>query len=120
MMYGKIDAFILKNNTMEQPTLDYLKRLSNGDEGIYQTLIGVIKKEFPVEKESYLSSVQAKDYKLIEENVHRLKHKINVFGLEDSYKTANKFEQNLRNKSFELKEDFDKVLSLISNFIKTL
>ena len=105
---------------MEQPTLDYINRLSNGDEGIFNTLIGVIKREFPVERASYDSSVQEKDYRMIEESVHRLKHKINVFGLENSYQTANRYEQNLRKNSFELKEEFDEVLTVISNFIKTL
>lgn len=105
---------------MDSPSLDYINRLSNGDEGVFNTLITVIKKEFPIHKEEYFSSVEAKELRVVEEHVHRLKHKISVFGMNDSYELANQYEKNLRAGSFELKEEFESILMTITKYIETL
>lgn len=105
---------------MEQPNLEYVDQLARGDESIRKTLIDVITTEFPEEKSDYDESVKNKNFKKIEENVHRLKHKISILGLEKSYKRANKFEHNLREGSLEGIQDFEKVLLVISAFLKTI
>ncbi|WP_159951022.1 Hpt domain-containing protein [Polaribacter septentrionalilitoris] len=105
---------------MEQPNLDYVEQLANGEESIRATLIEVIKTEFPEERKDYDESVKNKEFKKIEENVHRLKHKISILGLEKSYKMANDFEHNLREHSTEGIEDFEKILLVISAFLKTI
>jgi HPt (histidine-containing phosphotransfer) domain-containing protein len=105
---------------MEQPNLNYIQQLSRGDKTIETTLIDVIKTEFPKEKQDYYNSIEKKNFKEIEENVHKLKHKISILGLEKSYDMANEFEHNLRNTNFSRKEEFDETLIVISNFIQTL
>ena len=64
--------------------------------------------------------MEKKDFKIIEENVHRIKHKISILGLEKSYKIANEFEHNLRESSFFKKEEFEKSLIAISSYIETI
>ena len=105
---------------MEKPNLTYVEALARGDQAIQKTLIDVIKKEFPTEQQDYYASVTLKDYKKIEENVHRLKHKISILGLEKSYKIANEFEHNLREHSLVKLDDFEKILATISEYLKTI
>lgn len=105
---------------MEKPNLEYINQLARGDESIKKELIDVIKSEFPEEKQDYYNSLENKDYKKIEENVHRLKHKISILGLEKSYKIANEFEHNLRELKLDKVEDFEKILIVISNYVKTI
>ncbi|MEM6719875.1 MAG: Hpt domain-containing protein [Bacteroidota bacterium] len=105
---------------MEQPNLTYVEQLARGDENIRQTLIDVIKTEFPEEKKEYYESLDKKDYKKIEENVHKLKHKISILGLEKSYELANTYEHNLREHKMDGEADFEKILNTISAYIKTM
>ena len=107
---------------MEQPNLDYIEQLARGDESIRKTLIDVIKSEFPGEIIDYEKSIKSKEFKKIEENVHRIKHKFSILGLEKSYNKANKFEHNLREHVFNLSEqrEFDKTLIAISEYLKTI
>lgn len=105
---------------MEKPNLSYVDELARGDETVRKTLIDVIKSEFPEEKEDYYKSLEDKEYKKIEENVHRIKHKISILGLEKSYEKANTFEHNLREESLVGFEDFEKILTAISAYIETI
>jgi HPt (histidine-containing phosphotransfer) domain-containing protein len=105
---------------MEKPNLEYINQLSRGDESIKRELIDLIKEEFPEEKNDYYISLENKEFKKIEENVHKLKHKISILGLEKSYELANEFEHNLRKLNLVKSEDFDKILTVISVYIKTI
>ena len=105
---------------MDQPNLEYIEQLARGDESIKAELIEVIKTEFPEEKKDYYNSLGNKEFKKIEENVHKLKHKISILGLEKSYEIANEFEHNLRELSLEKQEDFDKILKAITAYIETI
>lgn len=105
---------------MEQPNLTYVEQLARGDESIRNTLIDVIKTEFPEEKKEYYESLDKKDYKKIEENVHKLKHKISILGLEKSYELANTYEHNLREKRMDGVDDFEEILNTITAYIKTI
>ncbi|GAB7256567.1 Hpt domain-containing protein [uncultured Polaribacter sp.] len=105
---------------MEKPNLDYINQLARGDESIKKELIDVIKSEFPDELKDYHDSLKIGEFKKIEENVHRIKHKISILGLEKSYETANKFEHNLRELNNNGQEDFEKILKAISEYIETL
>ncbi|WP_298417699.1 Hpt domain-containing protein [uncultured Kordia sp.] len=105
---------------MEQPNLTYIEQLARDDDSVKQTLINVIKTEFPEEKKDYYTSLEKKDYKKIEENVHRIKHKISILGLEQSYKLANTYEHNLREKKMDGVDDFEQILHTITAYIKTI
>jgi GTP-sensing pleiotropic transcriptional regulator CodY len=110
----------VKKINMDQPNLDYVNQLARGDELVKNELISIIKTEFPLEKKSYFESVEKKEFKIIEENVHRIKHKISILGLEKSYKIANEFEHNLRELNFSKKEEFEKILMVISSYLETI
>ncbi|MCL6293949.1 histidine kinase [Jejuia spongiicola] len=105
---------------MERPNLSYIDTLSGGDDVFKNKLITIIKTEFPDEKAVYLKNIEAKKFKEASENVHKLKHKISILGLEKSYAIAADFENNLKKNKAAGKEDFDNILQVITNFLNTL
>lgn len=105
---------------METPNLDYVNSLARDDDSFKDLLIDVIKNEFPVERKEYFESCKNNDYKKIEESVHKIKHKISILGLEESYKIADEYEHNLRLKSNDKASDFNLILATISNYLKTI
>ena len=105
---------------MEQPNLSYINDLSEGDEVFKQKLISIIKVEFPEEKAIYLKNIELKEFKKAAQNVHKLKHKISILGLERSYEVAANFENNLSKNNDAGKIDFENVLETITNFLTNL
>ncbi|MBB3124039.1 HPt (histidine-containing phosphotransfer) domain-containing protein [Mesoflavibacter sabulilitoris] len=105
---------------MEQPNLSYINTLSGGDKEFETQLLDVVKKEFPTEKETYYKNLNNKNYKLAAENVHKLKHKISILGLSKSYDIAIDYENNLLDHNTDLKEEFDNILTVITNYLDKL
>ena len=105
---------------METPNLSYIKSMSGDDTSFEQKLITIIKSEFPEEKKVYFNNIASKKYKLTAENVHKLKHKISILGLEKSYEIAVAYENNLLEGSTELQEEFESILSIITEYLQEL
>ncbi|MFD1017346.1 Hpt domain-containing protein [Winogradskyella rapida] len=105
---------------MEQPNLSYIHSMSGGDKDFEQKLINIINEEFPQEKEIYYANIAAKNYKLTADNVHKLKHKISILGLEKSYETAVAFENNLLEGRTTLQEEFESILTTMTNYLQQL
>jgi hypothetical protein len=105
---------------MEQPNKSYIGSLSGGDKAFEEKLIDIIKEELPREQEIYLNNMAKKEYNLAAGNVHKLKHKISIFGLEEGYKTAAAYENNLLEGSLEFKDEFEAVLIAITNYVQQL
>ncbi len=105
---------------MEAPNMSYINQLSGGDIAFKNKLIGIIKTEFPEEKAVYFESFAAKNYNYAAENVHKLKHKISILGLEKSYKIAERFEDHLKEKQTVGYEAFHEILQTITDYLETL
>ena len=105
---------------MEQPNLFYINELSGGDEAFKNKLIAILKNEFPEEKEVYFKNFKAKNFKETAENVHKLKHKISILGLEESYKIAENYEDNLKESNVSGYETFNEILQNITDYLATL
>jgi len=105
---------------METPNKSYIKSLSAGNIEFEKKLIAVIMSEFPMEKDVYLKNSAAKNYMETAENVHKLKHKISILGLEKSYGIAAQYENELRENNPNLKTEFDSILETITNYLMTL
>ncbi len=112
--------FYPKKMILEEPNLDYIDQLARDDNAVKQMLIDVLKNEFPIEQKEYYDSLAEKDFKKLASNVHRMKPKISILGLEKSYKLANDYEHNLKNNNLEGFEGFEELLQLISSFLKTI
>lgn len=104
----------------ETPNLNYIKELSGGDDAFEKKILAVIKAEFPEEKKVYYKNLKANEYKLVSENVHKLKHKISILGLEKSYDLAVDYENNLRENDSTLKNEFESILQNITQFLNQL
>lgn len=105
---------------METPNLNYINSLSGGDKQFERKLISIIKEEYPNEVREYQTNFIRGDLKSTAANVHKIKHKISIFGLEKSYALAADYEKNLIEGSVVLAEEFSKILQTISNYLKTL
>lgn len=105
---------------MEEPNLNYIQELALGDESFEQKLIDIIKVELPEEIDDYNLKLNKGQFIMASESVHKLKHKISILGLEKSYYLASDFEESLKMESLERREEFEKVLSLMTNFVNAL
>ena len=105
---------------MGKPNLSYIKSLSGGDNAFEEKLISIIKLEFPGEKSIYYNNLKEKNYLKAANDVHKLKHKISILGLEKSYEIAADYENNLRQNNITLKDDFEDILKMITKFLSTL
>ena len=102
---------------MEQPNLNYIKTLSGGDLDFEKKITEILKQEFPQEKSVYENCIAQENFKETAEIVHKIKHKMSILGLEKSHKIAADFEQNLLNENKVFKEEFEKVLVVMTDFI---
>ena len=105
---------------MEKPNLNYIKQFSNGEKSFEDKLLSIIKLEFPAEKEVYYQNLKSNNFKLASENVHKLKHKISILGLEKSYAVAVVFENNLLEGNTDLSEEFESILNNMTNYLSTV
>ena len=59
-------------------------------------------------------------YQLAADDVHKLKHKISILGLELSYQLATNYEEELRNNNSFNNGNFEEVLVAMTKFINEL
>ena len=105
---------------MEKPNLQYIEELSDGDDVFQKKLLSVIKKEFPEEVLAYKKSIEKKEFLKTAENVHKIKHKISILGLEKGYEMATEFERELKKEMKTQQVYFEEILSQISQYLNTI
>lgn len=105
---------------METPNLDYINELSGDDVAFKNKFIEILKVEFPIEKKHYLDTIKNKKNKATAEIVHKIKHKLNILGLQESYRLSVIFEEELRLGNNRLKDDFLKIMNSIEAYLKTI
>jgi len=105
---------------METPNLIYVKELAAGSLEFEQKLLGIIKREFPEEKQEFLTNYNNKSFIKAAENVHKLKNKIGMFGFEKGYQLTIDFEEALKEKNTALFPKFMVILEEIEKFLATL
>ncbi|SEA63704.1 Hpt domain-containing protein [Flavobacterium gillisiae] len=102
---------------METPNLNYINELSGGNEEFKIKIIGILKRELPVEVEVYQNEVDKANFLQAAQAVHKLKHKVSILGLEKSYYIASDYEDNLKDNSVALKNDFEAILKAMQEFV---
>jgi HPt (histidine-containing phosphotransfer) domain-containing protein len=105
---------------LEKPNLDYINALSGGDNAFKARLIKVIKDEFPNETAQYFQHLKIENYTKAAADVHKLKHKISILGLEKSYELAFEHEEALLNKDVSLASQFKEILTFIEQCLTNL
>ena len=102
---------------MEGPNLNYIKELSGGDTEFEESILSVLKKEFPIEYSLFNENFDKKDYLSAANNVHKMKHKISILGLKGGLELASKFEQNLKKSDTKLYKDYINILNKIHVYL---
>ena len=67
-----------------------------------------------------MDSMESDNHFLSAEHVHKLKHKISILGLDKSYEVAVEFENNLRAGSTALRDEFEAILTIMTNYLNFL
>ncbi|NER11595.1 hypothetical protein SAMN06265375_10335 [Muriicola jejuensis] len=105
---------------MEHPNLTYIKQLAGGDKTFEDKFITILKDEFPLEKEEYYNALHSERFKDTAMIVHKLKHKLNILGLEKGYGTAVQYEEELLAGKSSLSGAFEEILQTIDAYLKTI
>ena len=105
---------------MDIPNMNYINELSGNDIEFKGTFIKILKDEFPLEKIEYIDNIENNNTYAASQNVHKLKHKMNILGLQESYKIAVIFEEELRLGNNRLKDKFMKIMNTIEDYLKTI
>ncbi|MBF4472115.1 Hpt domain-containing protein [Flavobacterium sp. HJJ] len=101
---------------MEEPNFTYISQLSGGDKVFEEKIFKVLKMEFPGERETYLNNIISNNFDLAAHNVHKIKHKISLLGLVQSYELASEHEINLGEGNAGLHDNFNEVLKILTHF----
>lgn len=102
----------------EQPNLSYIHQLSGGDKEFENRLLNVVRRELPEETKVYHENIQEENFQEAAANVHKLKHKISILGLEESYRFAEIYEEELRDGANIRQGEFETILQTMLAFIK--
>ncbi|WPR72521.1 Hpt domain-containing protein [Flavobacterium sp. NG2] len=105
---------------METPNLEYINNLSGDNIEFKNKLISILKRELPIEIEVYQNEILNNKHIQAAQAVHKLKHKVSILGLEKSYYIASDFEENLKQNSLTLQDEFETILNLMQEFVKDL
>jgi|AntRauMFilla1563_2_1112583.scaffolds.fasta_scaffold05251_4 HPt (histidine-containing phosphotransfer) domain-containing protein len=102
---------------MEQPNLSFIKELSGDDSEFEASILDIIKIEFPQEVELFKHNFQLENYDEAASNVHKIKHKIGLLGMQEGTTTATEFELALRNGNIELRDVFLEIIDKIDVYL---
>jgi len=105
---------------MQQPNLSYIKELAGDDKVFEQKFITILKEEFPQEVDIYKNHIAKEEPRSAAEIVHKLKHKFNILSMEDAYRFAVEFEDELRVGESKLHADFMDILNFTHTYLKTI
>ncbi len=101
----------------EIPNLDYIKEIAGGNEEFEKRFLAIIQAEFPKEKEDYLNNLAKEELEESAKIVHKIKHKLGILGLNNGYKLAIKYEEDLKYGNTKLQHEFMGVLRSVEAFI---
>ena len=102
---------------MATPNLSYIRELSGGDQEFESRLIGVLKKELPQEIDRFHKHIRQKNLRKAAEDVHKIKHKMSILGMVESYSLSEKFEDELKREHLNLHGDFVNILQKMIIFL---
>jgi HPt (histidine-containing phosphotransfer) domain-containing protein len=109
-----------KIGAVEKPNFTYINNLSGGDADFRLKLLAVIKEEFPQERLEFESNMAIPNFMAAAQNVHKLKHKFSILGLEQSYHLADVLEEDLKHSKHDGLKSFIQILDEISAFLEQL
>lgn len=105
---------------MERPNSTYIDQLANGDLEFKSKLVNVVKKELVEENDEYQHALQNEEWDEAAGRVHKLKHKLGLFGLEKAYNIAAEYEIQLKENKTGLKNEFEAAVQQMQSYVDSL
>lgn len=102
---------------MEKPNLSLIKEIAGNDIEFQNSILEIIKKEFPEEVDLFKQNFNSKNYIEASNNVHKIKHKISLLGLQKGLEIASEFEIALKEENIQLHNNFLEVLHKIHVYL---
>ena len=102
---------------MEQPNLSLIKEISGNDIAFENNILEIIRKEFPEEVKLFKENFRIKNFNEASNNVHKIKHKISLLGLQKGLETASEYEIALKKGNIELHNNFLEILDKIHVYL---
>ncbi|WP_397444529.1 Hpt domain-containing protein [Polaribacter sp. R77954] len=102
---------------MEQPNLSVIKEIAENDIDFQNSILDILKSEFPKEVEAYKNSFDNKNFLESVNIVHKLKHKISLLGLQEGVQLATALETDLKQGNTKLHLKFLEVLDKIHVYL---
>ncbi|WP_299063953.1 Hpt domain-containing protein [uncultured Polaribacter sp.] len=103
---------------METPNLNYIRELSGGDINFEESILSVLKKEFPKELLIFKENFEQKRFEEVANNIHKFKHKISILGFKKGLDLASDFEKEIKKGNIELYQDFLVILDKIRVYLE--
>lgn len=105
------------NTYMEKPNLSVIKEISGNDIDFQNSILEIIKSEFPNEVKLFTENFEANNYQEAAKDVHKIKHKISLLGLHKDLEIATEFEMNLKKGNTALHNNFLEILDKIHVYL---
>jgi hypothetical protein len=102
---------------MEKPNLSFIIEIAGDDEAFQNSILEIIKTEFREEVNLFKTNFSSKKYKEAAHNVHKIKHKIGLLGLEKALIKASEFEKALKIGNTTLHHSFLEILNKIHVYL---
>lgn len=102
---------------MEQPNLSLIKEISGNDIDFQNNILEILKKEFPEEVSLFKENFIQKNYIEASNNVHKIKHKISLLGLEKGLEIASAYEIELKDGDIKLHNNFLEIIDKIHVYL---
>ncbi|MFD2551143.1 Hpt domain-containing protein [Bizionia sediminis] len=105
---------------MELPTLEYIKKLADGNTAFENKLLETMKAEFQEEKETYFLLLANGKHEEVSNIVHKIKHKIALLSLEKGYEIATNYEEDIKKQNTNLQLKFQEILNSMTDFLNQI
>lgn len=102
---------------MEKPNLSLIKEISGNDIVFENSILEILKKEFPEEVLLFKENFKKNNFLEASKNVHKIKHKISLLGLEKGLEIASAFEISLKEGDLKLHNNFLEIIDKIHVYL---
>ncbi len=105
---------------MENPSLAYLKELSNGNTTFTMKILRILIEELPQEYLDYQNAIKKNNYYLAAEIVNKINQKIALLQMNNSHFITEQHEISLRSGKLKYQSDFQEIVSKMLKFLPEL
>ena len=102
---------------METPNLSFIKEIAGNDEAFQNSILEIIKVEFIQEVNLFNTNFSLKKYKEAANDVHKIRNKIGLLGLERALEETSAFEKELKEGNTTLYQNFLEILNKIHLYL---